>query len=48
MIAKHEYAQGQWGELNQFIIQHCNSPDPGLREVRKWREEYYYIVIIVV
>lgn len=33
VIAKHEFSQGQWNELNQFILQHCNSPDPGLREV---------------
>ena len=33
VIARHEFARGQWTELNQFILQHCNSPDPKHREV---------------
>ena len=33
VIAKHEFSRGQWAELNQFILQHCNSSDPGQREV---------------
>lgn len=33
MIAKHEFSQGQWAELNQFILENCNSSNPGQREV---------------
>ena len=33
MIAKHEFSKGQWDELSQFIMQHCQSPEPVRREV---------------
>ena len=34
VIAKHEFAQGLWAELNQFILLNCNNQDPRQREVR--------------
>jgi len=33
VIAKHEFGKGQWDELSQFIMQHCQSPEPVRREV---------------
>lgn len=32
-IAKYELTQNQWNELNQFIMQSCNSEEPKQREV---------------